>query len=310
VGLNGKKGEAGVNELREITGIQLSTYFSGIKLKWMIDHDPVVRKAHDADDLLFGTVESWIVYNLLGGVKTGFHVSEVTNASRTLLLNLHTLQWEPCLLEFFDLRKSILPKLVSSSEVYGEINYGPLKGVKIGGLIGDQQGALVGNKCFNQGEAKCTYGTGAFLLFCTGSEIVKSAHGLLGTVAYQLGSDTKPVYALEGSIAVAGSAIKWLRDSMMMIQTADDVNTLAKRVTTSGGVYFVTAFSGLLAPYWDPGAAGMLIGMDSCFFGVCRAMGRPISLRFIIIYKSLPYCPCGPGGERVPNSRDRREHET
>ncbi|KAF8661290.1 hypothetical protein AX16_001389 [Volvariella volvacea WC 439] len=257
-----KKGKEGVEALRSITGLPLSTYFSAIKLRWMIDHYPEVNKAHEEDDLLFGTVESWIAYNLLGGPVKSSHISEVTNASRTLLLNTSTLQWEPSLLEFFSLRPSILPKLVSSSEVYGHITYGPLEGVPIGGLVGDQQGALVGNKCLAKGEAKCTYGTGAFLLFCTGGEIVKSNHGLLSTVAYQAGPDAEPVYALEGSIAVAGSAIKWLRDSMSLISSAGEVNDLAAKESSTGGVYFVTAFSGLLAPYWDPGAAGLLIGVS------------------------------------------------
>ncbi|KAF8159582.1 glycerol kinase [Crassisporium funariophilum] len=256
------KEQSGIDTLREITGLPLSTYFSAIKLRWMIDNYPDVAKAHEADDLLFGTVESWVAYNLLGGVQKGIHISEVTNASRTLLLNTSTLSWEPSLLEFFGLRESILPKLVSTSEVYGNIAYGALAGVPLGALVGDQQAALIGNKCLKQGEAKCTYGTGAFLLFCTGDEIVKSNHGLLSTVAYQAGPGLKPVYALEGSIAVAGSAIKWLRDSMGLIKSAADVNTLAEKEPHTGGVYFVTAFSGLLAPYWDPGAAGLLIGVS------------------------------------------------
>ncbi|KAJ7070304.1 glycerol kinase [Mycena belliarum] len=257
-----KKGADGVEALRNITGLPLSTYFSAIKLRWMIDNYPDVAAAHEADDLLFGTVESWVLYNLLGGAAANIHLSEVTNASRTLLLNTTTLQWEPSLLAFFGFRSSILPKLVSTSEVYGHIAAGPLKGVPVGGLVGDQQGALVGNKCLAQGEAKCTYGTGAFLLFCTGGEIVKSTHGLLSTIAYQAGPNAKPVYALEGSIAVAGSAIKWLRDSLKLIESAGDVNTLAASEPTAGGLYFVTAFSGLLAPYWDPGAAGTLIGIS------------------------------------------------
>ncbi|KAJ7894368.1 glycerol kinase [Mycena leptocephala] len=257
-----KKGKDGVEALRNITGLPLSTYFSAIKLRWMIDNYPDVAAAHEADDLAFGTVESWVLYNLLGGAATNIHLSEVTNASRTLLLNTTTLQWEPSLLDFFGLRPSILPKLVSTSEVYGKIAAGSLAGVPVGGLVGDQQGALVGNKCLKQGEAKCTYGTGAFLLFCTGGEIVKSTHGLLSTIAYQAGPNTKPVYALEGSIAVAGSAIKWLRDSMGIISSAGEVNDLAAKEPTAGGLYFVTAFSGLLAPYWDPGAAGTLIGIS------------------------------------------------
>jgi len=167
------------------------------------------------------------------------------------------------MMNFFGFKDSILPKIVSSSEEYGKISSGSLKGVPIGGLVGDQQGALVGNKCLKQGEAKCTYGTGAFLLFCTGAEVITSGHGLLSTVAYQDGPNADPVYALEGSIAVAGSAIKWLRDSMYMVSSAEQVNILADSVPDTGGVYFVTAFSGLLAPYWDPGAAGLLIGLSS-----------------------------------------------
>ncbi|TFL01957.1 glycerol kinase [Pterulicium gracile] len=257
-----KKGKDGVAAIRDITGLQLSTYFSAIKLRWMIDNYPDVKAAHDSDELLFGTVESWVAYNLLGGVEKNIHISEVTNASRTLLLNFRTLKWESSLLKFFDLRESILPKLVSSSEVYGKIASGALAGVPIGGLVGDQQGALVGNKCLKAGEAKCTYGTGAFLLFCTGDEVVESNHGLLSTVAYQAGPNSKPQYALEGSIAVSGSAVKWLRDSMGFIKEAHEVNTLAAKEKDTGGLYFVTAFSGLLAPYWDSGATGTLIGLS------------------------------------------------
>ncbi|KAF8830167.1 hypothetical protein HHX47_DHR2000457 [Lentinula edodes] len=277
-----RKGKDGVAALREMwvqrrffivneqafysTGLPLSTYFSAIKLRWMLDHIPDVAAAHESDDLLFGTVESWVLYNLVGGTSSNLHVCEVTNASRTLLLNTTTLQFEPCLLSFFGFRSSILPRIVSSSEVYGHVSPdvagGYLAGVPIGGLVGDQQAALVGNKCLKEGEAKCTYGTGAFLLFCTGDEIVKSEHGLLSTIAYQAGPHAKPVYALEGSISVAGSAIKWLRDTMGFIEDAAGVNTLAAKETDTGGVYFVTAFSGLLAPYWDPGAGGLLIGVS------------------------------------------------
>ena len=191
------------------TGLPISTYFSAVKLRWMVDHYPQVSEAHKSDDLLFGTVESWIAYvsgkvdysslqfllslqNLLGGVEKGIHITDATNASRTLLLNAKTLQWEPPLLEFFELRPSILPRLVSTSEVYGHITHGALAGVPIGGLVGDQQGALVGNKCLRKGEAKCTYGTGAFLLFCTGSQMFKSQHGLLSTVSRVLYQPPRP----------------------------------------------------------------------------------------------------------------------
>lgn len=268
-----RKAKNGEAVLKELTGLQLSTYFSAIKLRWMIEHHEQVKKAHEEDDLLFGTIESWIVYRLTGGVHGGLHITEVTNASRTLLMNLRTLEWDPVMLNFLEIRPSVLPKIASSSEVYGEVSYGALQGVKIGGLVGDQQGALIGNKCLKQGEAKCTYGTGAFLLFCTGADIVSSAHGLLSTVAYKDGQTGKPVYALEGSIAVAGSAIKWLRDSLGLIKSAPEINTLAASVPRTGGVYFVPAFSGLLAPYWDPGAAGMLIGLSAYTTSahICRA---------------------------------------
>ncbi|THG93213.1 hypothetical protein EW145_g8437, partial [Phellinidium pouzarii] len=238
-----KKGDQGIEALRDMTGLPLSTYFSAIKLCWMIANHPNVSAAHDEDNLCFGTVESWLVYNLTGGVATNLHITEPTNASRTLLLDLHTLSWSPSLLRFFNLRPSILPRLVSSSEVYGTLAVGPLRG------------------CLSAGDAKCTYGTGAFLLFNTGDKIVKSDHGLLTTVGYQAGLDSSPTYCLEGSIAVAGSAIKWLRDNMGMIASSSEVNDLAAKEKTTGGVFFVTAFSGLLAPYWDSGATGVLIGL-------------------------------------------------
>lgn len=259
------KGEEGKNALFDLCGLPLSTYFSAIKLRWMIDHHPEVKEAHEKDDLLFGTVDSWVVYALTGGKDGGLHITDPTNASRTLLMNLKTLKWSPELLNFFHLRPSILPTLKSSSEVYGTINKTDcaLNGVKIAGIVGDQQAALVGNKCLTKGEAKNTYGTGAFLLFNTGYDVVRSRNGLISTVAYQAGPNAKPLYALEGSIAVAGSAVKWLRDSMKMISSAPEINTLAAQEPTTGGVYFVTAFSGLLAPYWDPSAGGMLIGLTS-----------------------------------------------
>ncbi|KAH9052574.1 glycerol kinase [Lactarius vividus] len=230
-----RRGKDGALAIKELTGLPLSTYFSAIKLRWMIDHREDVREAHEEDDLAFGTVESWIAY----------HISEVTNASRTLLLNIRTLKWDPALLRFFGFRESVLPRLVSTSEVYGNIASGPLKG-----------GALIGNKCLAPGQAKCTYGTGAFLLFCTGTDIVYSNHGLLSTVAYQPGPNSKPS-------PLPGSAIKWLRDSMGLIESAGQINTLAGSVPSSSGVYFVTAFSGLLAPYWDSDATGLLIGLTS-----------------------------------------------
>ncbi|KAF8333443.1 uncharacterized protein EI90DRAFT_3015345 [Cantharellus anzutake] len=261
------KGEDAVDALANLTGLQLSTYFSAIKLHWMIKHYPDVAAAHEADDLLFGTIDSWVVYNLTGGANNGIHIIDCTNASRTLLMSLHNLSFSPSLLKFFSLRPSILPTIVSSSEFYGLIS--PFSSntlqqhqrVKIAGIVGDQQAALVGNKCFKEGEAKNTYGTGAFLLFNTGTEVVRSRNGLLSTVGYRVKGE-KPFYALEGSIGVAGSAVKWLRDQMGLIGSAQEINILAEKEKTSGGVYFVTAFGGLLAPYWDTSAGGLLIGLS------------------------------------------------
>ncbi|KAL1412896.1 Glycerol kinase [Vanrija albida] len=264
-GADGKTEKAtGRDALVGITGIPLSTYFSAVKLRWMLDHHKAVADAHERDDLAFGTVDSWFVYNLTGGVHGGIHIMDVTNASRTLLLSLKTLQFHKPLLDFFGFRESILPKIVSSAEVYGEIAASMdtiLTGVPIAGIAGDQQAALVGNKCFRRGEAKNTYGTGSFVLFNTGEDIVLSKNGLITTVGYQAGPNSKPVYALEGSIAVAGSAIKWLRDQVNLIQESGDMDMLAGSVPDTGGVYFVTAFAGLLAPYWDRSATGTLIGL-------------------------------------------------
>jgi glycerol kinase len=205
--VNDKDGLVGV------TGIPLSTYFSAIKLRWLLDHNKNVKAAHNSGDLAFGTVDSWLMYNLTGGKDGGLHIIDVTNASRTLLLDIKTLKWHDGLLKFFGFNKDILPKIVSSAEKYGEVaeNVGTaaLTGVPIAGIAGDQQAALVGNKCLSSGEAKNTYGTGSFVLFNTGDDIVTSRNGLLTTVAYQAGPDAKPKYALEGSIAVAGSAVKW-----------------------------------------------------------------------------------------------------
>ncbi|WWC70775.1 glycerol kinase [Kwoniella pini CBS 10737] len=258
-----RKGKEGIVD---VTGIPLSTYFSAIKLRWMLDHNRDVHEAHEDDDLMFGTVDTWLVYALTGREQGGLHIMDVTNASRTLLISLKTLQWHPPLLRFFGIKPSVLPKIVSSSEIYGTISERcetSLTSVPIAGIVGDQQAALVGNKCLRKGEAKCTYGTGAFVLFNTGEECVRSNYGLISTVAFQAGPDAKPVYALEGSIAVAGSAIKWLRDQINMIEESSDMDILAGSVSDTGGVYFVTAFSGLLAPYWDREASGTIIGLTS-----------------------------------------------
>ncbi|KAE9399904.1 actin-like ATPase domain-containing protein [Gymnopus androsaceus JB14] len=239
-----KKGQEAIDALPPVFHYRL--YFSATKVRWMIDNYPEVAKAHENDDMCFGTLESWLVYNLVGGVKKGLHVSEMSNAARTLLFNTATLSYDPALLKFFGLRQSIVGDVVSTSQIYGHIAAGSL---------------AVYLSCLTKGEAKCTYGTGGFLVYCTGNEIVKSGHGLLSTVAFQPGPDAKPVFALEGSISSAGSAITWLKDSMHMISSSSQVNDLAAQEPTSGGVYFVTAFSGLLAPYWDSSATGMMIGI-------------------------------------------------
>jgi len=255
------KSDKGVDALKGKTGLPISTYFSGTKLRWMLDNIPAVKEAHDNDDLLFGTVESFALYNLTGGKDGGVHLTDVTNASRTMLMSLETLDWDKECLEFFGVKHNILPKIVSNAEVYGKISSGAFKGFQICGMIGDQQAALVGQKCVEVGSAKNTYGTGAFLLYNTGHNIVPSTHGLLTTPAYRAGPNAKPVYALEGSIAVAGSSVKWLRDSLNLIGDSADVGKLASQVKDTGGVYFVPAFSGLFAPYWDDSASGCIIGL-------------------------------------------------
>lgn len=242
-------------------GLPISTYFSGVKLKWLLDNSEEVKYVYNKGDLLFGTIDSWILYNLTGGTDGGVHLTDVTNASRTMLMNLKTLNWDEELLEFFNVNSSILPNICSSSEVYGHMFDGPLKGIPISGILGDQQAAVVGQRCFKPGEGKNTYGTGCFMLFNTGDSPVISKNGLLTTVAYQLGKEVAPVYALEGSVAIAGAAIKWLRDNLNIIKEANDINILASNVENNGGVYFVPAFSGLFAPYWRDDARGTIVGL-------------------------------------------------
>ncbi|KAI8148952.1 putative glycerol kinase [Fennellomyces sp. T-0311] len=255
-----EKSPKGVNALQEICGLPLTTYFSAVKLRWMLDHVPAVKQALDQKRLNFSTVDSWLIYHLTGGTKGGILVTDVTNASRTMLMDIHTRQWSQEAINFFGFQGVQLAKIVSSSTVYGKIANGALKGVRIAGCLGDQQAALVGQKCFSVGEAKNTYGTGCFMLFNTGTKPVISKNGLLTTIAYQLG-DEPPVYALEGSVAVAGSSIQWLRDNMQLIKEAKEINDLAAQVPDTSGVYFVTAFTGLFAPYWRDDARGTICGI-------------------------------------------------
>lgn len=249
-------------------GLPLSTYFSAMKLLWLMENVDAVKRAVKVGDALFGTIDTWLIWNLTGGIKNGLHVTDVSNASRTMLMNLKTLDWDKPTLDTLGIPESILPKIVSNSEVIGEISSGwPITGVPIAGCLGDQHAAMLGHAC-RKGEAKCTYGTGAFILFNTGHEILKSTHGLLSTLAYKLGPSAPTNYALEGSIAIAGAAVQWLRDGLGIIKQASEIEELASRVESSGGVYFVPAFSGLFAPWWRDDARGVCVGMtrstDKC----------------------------------------------
>ncbi len=250
--------------IRRKAGLPPATYFSGGKLQWILENVDGVREDAEKGDALFGTTDSWLIWNLTGGSDGGMHVTDPTNASRTMLMDLETLEWDDELLSFFDIPKQMLPSIRPSSNNggFGTTRAdGPLGGeVAITGVLGDQQAATVGQVCFRPGEAKNTYGTGNFLLLNTGHEVVRSKHGLLTTLAYQFG-DEKPVYALEGSIAVTGSAVQWLRDQLGIISGASQSESLARQVEDNGGVYFVPAFSGLFAPYWRSDARGAIVGL-------------------------------------------------
>eukprot|EP01121_Diplochlamys_sp_Union-15-3_P013835 TRINITY_DN434_c0_g1_i1.p1 TRINITY_DN434_c0_g1~~TRINITY_DN434_c0_g1_i1.p1 ORF type:complete len:560 (+),score=95.01 TRINITY_DN434_c0_g1_i1:71-1750(+) len=260
------------NYFRESTGLPISTYFSALKIKWMIDNVPEVRKAIKENRCMFGTVDSWLIWNLTGGIEGGVHITDVTNASRTNLMDIRYCSWDNTICDYLQIPGSILPKIKSSAEVYGRIPEGmfeaQISGVPISGCIGDQQAATLGQACLSPGEAKNTYGTGCFILMNTGTKIVKSNYGLLTTVAYQLGPDQPVIYALEGAVAVAGYGIKWLKDNLNLIQRISDISSLAASVPDSGGVYFVPAFGGLLAPYWRDDARGLIMGLT---FSTTRA---------------------------------------
>ena len=251
--------DGGSDRFRPATGLPLATYFAGPKIRWLIDHDPAVRDALNDGRLLVGTIDTWCIWNLTGGVNGGIHVTDVTNAGRTMLMDLRTLDWSPPLLEAIGVPRVILPEIRSSSEVYGT-GTGPLAGVPIAGDLGDQHAALFGQACFAPGDAKNTYGTGCFMVLNTGERIVESHNGLLTTLAYKLG-DAPAVYALEGSVAIAGALIQWLRDNLGLISSAPEIETLARTVEDSGGVVIVPAFSGLFAPYWRSDARGAIVGL-------------------------------------------------
>jgi glycerol kinase len=250
----------GQDRFRQQTGLPLSTYFSGLKLRWILEHVAGARKRAEAGELLFGNIDAFLVWHLTGGSNGGAHVTDVTNASRTQLLNLKTLDWDDALLKQFDIPRAILPRVRSSSEIYGKAVLQAVSGVPVSGILGDQQAALVGQTCFNPGEVKNTYGTGCFLLMNTGEKIVPSTAGLLTTVAYKFGDQTAH-YALEGSIAMTGALVQWLRDNLGMIEASPDIEALAEKVEDNGGVYFVPAFSGLYAPYWKDNARGVIVGL-------------------------------------------------
>ena len=247
-------GDAGQNRFREKTGLPLATYFSGPKVRWLLDRVPGLRERAEEGEVLFGTIDSWLIWNLCGR-----HVTDVTNASRTLLMDLNTREWDDELLSAIGVPRAMLPEIRPSAEIYGEAG-APLRGVPVASLLGDQHAALVGQTCFDPGDAKCTYGTGSFFLLNTGEAPARSHSGLLSTMGYDLGVG-KPTYALEGSIAVTGALVQWFRDNIGLIGSAPEIETLALTVEDSGGCYFVPAFSGLFAPHWRSDARGVIAGL-------------------------------------------------
>ena len=256
--------EGGQDRFREKTGLPVATYFSGPKIKWILDNNPDARDAAQKGDACFGTIETWLIWWLTGGPEGGAHVTDVTNASRTMLMDLHSLKWDDDILQVLGIPKQILPKIVPSSDTdfWGLTSEdGPVGArIPVCGALGDQQAALVGQNCFKTGEAKNTYGTGCFLLLNTGTKPVPSKHGLITTLAYQIRGQS-PVYSLEGSIAVAGALVQWMRDNLGLISNAREIEDLARTVEDSGGIYIVPAFSGLFAPYWRSDARGVMVGL-------------------------------------------------
>ncbi|WOH09877.1 hypothetical protein DCAR_0729337 [Daucus carota subsp. sativus] len=256
-----KELEGGRTHFVETCGLPISTYFSALKVLWLFENVEKVKKAVESGDALFGTIDSWLIWNLTGGIDGGQHVTDVSNASRTMLMNLKTLDWDKTTLKELGIPSGILPKIVSNSEIIGKVTEGwPITGIPIAGCLGDQHAAMVGQAC-RKGEAKSTYGTGAFILLNTGDQMINSTHGLLSTVAFKLGPNAPTNYALEGSIAIAGAAVQWLRDGLGLIGRASEIEKLASEVDSTGGVYFVPAFNGLFAPWWRDDARGVCIGI-------------------------------------------------
>ncbi len=251
--------DGGQDRFRAKTGLPIATYFSGPKIKWILENVDGIREKAEAGDVIFGNIDSWVIWQLTGGTDGGVHITDVTNASRTMMMSLETLDWDDEILGILGVPRAMLPEIKASSEVYGEAK-GDLAGISVAGDLGDQQAALFGQTCFSVGEAKNTYGTGNFLLLNTGNEIVQSKSGLLTTLAYKIG-DQPATYCLEGAIAITGALVQWLRDNLGLISSAPEVEDLAKTVDDNGGVYFVPAFSGLFAPYWRSEARGVIAGL-------------------------------------------------
>ena len=285
-----KSDSKSVNHFKEKCGLPFSTYFSAVKLKWLLENVEAVKKARDEGRLMFGTVDTWLLYKFTGGKDGGVFYTDVTNASRTMLMDLKTLDWDQETCDFFEISKKSLPEIKSSSEVYGSFKgQGFLNNVPIAGILGDQQAALVGQLCFKKGMLKNTYGTGCFMLCNTGTEIVHSTHGLLTTVGYKLGPNAPCFYALEGAIAVAGASVKWLRDNLGLISDAAQIGIESDKVKTSGGIYFVPAFSGLFAPHWRDDARGTIVGMTlaTTKAHICRATLEAVSFQTKDIMDSM-----------------------
>ncbi|MET0686384.1 MAG: glycerol kinase GlpK, partial [Solirubrobacteraceae bacterium] len=252
--------DGGQTRFQEKVGLPLATYFSGPKIRWLLDNDGDAAAKAESGDLLFGNMDTWIIWNLTGGTDGGLHITDPTNASRTMLMDLKTLDWDAEVMDVMGVPRAMLPEIKASSEVYGEVKSGALAGVPIAGDLGDQQAATFGQTCFSPGEAKNTYGTGNFLLLNTGEEAVLSKNGLLTTVGYKIG-DQPAIYCLEGAIAITGALVQWLRDNLKMIKAAPEVEELAQTVEDNGGCYIVPAFSGLFAPYWKSNARGVIAGL-------------------------------------------------
>jgi glycerol kinase len=252
--------DGGQDRFRSKVGLPLATYFSGPKVRWVLDNVDGARERADAGDLLFGNMDTWCIWNLTGGTNGGLHITDVTNASRTMLMDLETLAWDEGIASTIGVPMSMLPEIRASSEAYGEVTTGGFTGVQIAGDLGDQQAATFGQTCFSPGEAKNTYGTGNFLLLNTGTEAVQSKNGMLTTLGYKIG-DNDAVYCLEGAIAITGALVQWLRDNLKMIKAAPEVEELAQTVEDNGGLYIVPAFSGLFAPYWKSNARGVFAGL-------------------------------------------------